>query len=76
MAHNTFGIAYDAPMSLAVHLQIIDGKISFIQNVKKNSLDSRWRMLNLSRFLELLNDFYTTSKFHDFFESQSNLISK
>lgn len=76
MYREKYGIGYDAPMSLAVHLQIIDGKISLIPNVKENSLDSRWNKNYLPRFIELLNDFYTTTKFHDFFVSQSELIEK
>ena len=69
-----YGVSYDAPMSLAVHLQIIDGKISLIPNVKENSLESRWNRDYLPRFMELLNDFYTTTKFHDFFVAQSEFI--
>ena len=71
-----YGVSYDAPMSLAVHLQIIDGKISLIPNAKENSLDSRWNKDYLPRFMELLNDFYATTKFHDFFISQSEFIEK
>ena len=71
-----YGVSYDAPMSLAVHLQIIDGKISLIPNVKENSLDSRWNRDSLPRFIELLNDFYTTTKFHEFFVKQSAFIEK
>jgi len=71
-----YGVSYDAPMSLAVHLQIIDGKISLIPNVKENSLGSRWNRDSLPRFIELLNDFYTTTKFHEFFVKQSDFIEK
>lgn len=71
-----YGVGYDAPMSLAVHLQIIDGKISLIPDVKENSLDSRWNRDYLPRFIELLNDFYTKTKFHNFFLSQSAFIEK
>lgn len=71
-----FGIGYDAPMNLAVHLQIIDGIISFIPNTKENSIDVRWNKEYLPRFIELLNDFYTTTKFHNFFVSQSDFIKK
>lgn len=71
-----FGIGYDAPMNLAVHLQIIDRQISLIPDVKETSLDSRWNKEYLPRFIELLNDFYTKTKFHDFFVSQSDLIGK
>ena len=71
-----YGVGYDAPMSLAVHLQIVDGKISLIPNVKENSLENRWNKDYLPRFIELLNDFYTATKFHDFFVGQSDFVEK
>ncbi|MDR2908180.1 MAG: DUF4932 domain-containing protein [Bacteroidales bacterium] len=71
MYRKKHSIAYDAPMNMAVHLQIIEGKISLIPNVKENSLDSRWDRDALPRFIELLNDFYTVTKFHDFFQTQT-----
>ena len=71
-----FGVGYNAPMGLAVHLQIIDGKISLIPNVKENSLDSRWNKDYLPRFIELLNNFYTTTMFRDFLVSQSDFVEK
>jgi hypothetical protein len=76
MYRKKYGVSYDAPMSLATHLQIVDGKISLIPNVKENSLDSRWNRKKLLHFVELLNDFYTTTKFHDFFVKQSDFIGK
>ena len=76
MYREKYWVGYDAPMSLAIHLQIVDGKISLIQNVKKNSLDSRWDRNKLPRFIELLNDFYSMSKFHNFFVSQSDFAEK
>ena len=71
MYREKYEVGYDAPMSLATHLQIIDGKISLIPNVKENSLESRWNRAELPRFIELLNDFYTVTKFHDFFQRQA-----
>jgi hypothetical protein len=76
MFRENFEVAYDAPMSLAVHLQIDGGKISLIPNVKENSLDSRWNKDYLPRFIELLNDFYTTTKFRDFLVRQSDFVGK
>ena len=77
MLYENFEVAYDAPMSLAIHLQIVGDKISLIPNVKENSLDSsRWDRGYLPRFIELLNDFYVTTKFRDFFVSQSDFVEK
>lgn len=71
-----FKVGYDAPMNLAIHLQIVDNKISLIPNVKTSSLEDRWDIESLPHYIELLNDFYTTTKFHDFFESHSAFIEK
>jgi len=71
-----YGVSYDAVMSLAVHLQIENGKISLISNVGENSLESRWHRDSLPRYMELLNDFYTVTKFHDFFVQQADFVEK
>ena len=71
MYRKKYGVGYDAPMSLAFHLQIVDGKISLTPNVKENSLENRWNRKSLPRFIELLNDFYSTTNFHDFFQRQT-----
>lgn len=66
-----YGISYDAPMSLAVRLAVEDGKIVKIKEQfapGKDALDSRWSYVNMNEFLKLLNQFYTESRFHDFFE--------
>lgn len=47
-----------------------------IPDVKENSLDDRWDRGELPRFIELLNSFYTDTKFHDFFVSQKGFIDK
>jgi len=76
MFRENFEVAYNSPMELAIHLQIVDRKISLIPNVKENSLESRWNRDYLPRFIELLNDFYTTTNFRDFFVSQSGFVEK
>lgn len=66
-----YGIAYDAPMSLAVRLAVEGGKIVKIKEQfapGKNALDSRWSNVNMNEFLGLLNQFYTDTRFHEFFE--------
>jgi len=69
--YDKYDVGFDAPMSLAIHLQIVDRKISLIPNVQTNSLDSRWNRDSLPHLIELLNDFYTTTNFHDFFQRQT-----
>ncbi len=72
----TNGIGYDAPMNLATHIQIVNGKISLIDGIKKTSIDSRWDKNTLTHIIQLLNDFYTESQFNKFFISQTALIEK
>lgn len=65
-----YGIAYDAPMSLAVHLALKDGKIVKVNEQLapgEKGLDSRWNYVDMNEFLGLLNQFYTDSRFHEFF---------
>ena len=65
------GIAYDAPMSLAVRLAVEGGKIVRIKEQfapGQDALDSRWSYVNMDEFLGLLNQFYTDSRFHEFYE--------
>ena len=69
------GIGYDAVMSFAAHIKI-DGTITFIDNVQENSLESRWTKENADTFLKHLNDFYTTSRFNDFFNSYADFYQK
>lgn len=66
-----YGIAYDAPMSLAVRLAVEGGVVVRIKEDAapgQKGLDSRWSFVNIDEFLELLNQFYTESRFHEFYE--------
>ena len=68
----TNGIGYDAVMSFAINLEINDGKIDFRKNLS-SGLESRWTEKSAAQFLEYLNDFYTKSKFHEFYLSHKPL---
>ncbi|MDR2410180.1 MAG: DUF4932 domain-containing protein [Bacteroidales bacterium] len=63
-----YGIGYDAVMSMAIHLQINNDSISLMNNLKDNDIDERWYIDSIPKFIELLNDFYQQSQFHDFYE--------
>lgn len=66
-------ICYDAPMNLAVHLAVKDGKIVRIKEMNaltQRTLDPRWSRVNMNQFLSLLNQFYTDTRFHEFYEKQ------
>jgi len=63
------GIAYDAIMSYAIHLEITDS-IRFIKEYIPGKIDKRWDPEMEARFLVLLNHFYQNSNFHRFYESK------
>jgi hypothetical protein len=65
------GIAYDAIMSYAVHLEISDS-IRFIKDYIPGQIDQRWNPNIESGFLILLNDFYRKSNFHSFYQSHNS----
>lgn len=61
-----YHMAYNAPASLAVSLEIDGGKIKMVG--KKENLDKRWNNVDLDDFITRLNQFYTDTRFHEFFE--------
>ncbi len=68
-----YGIAYDAPISLAVRLAVDDGKIVKLQEeVGDCGLDDRWNQVNLNEFLGLLNQFYTDTRFSEFHQQHQS----
>ncbi len=66
-------VYYDAVMSFAIATEITDNKIQFKPNAVLDNLHERWRPAESEKFLQLLNQFYTESRFHQFFESQKTL---
>lgn len=70
-------IAYDAPMTYAVCIEVNDG-LKFIPELANGieELDKRWSKESASKFLVLLNKFYISTNFHDFFEQHSHVYSK
>lgn len=68
------GVAYDAVMSMAIHLEIRNDSLFLIKGVLDNSLDNRWGKYT-AEFVRLLNDFYTKIKFSDFFNSNMEYYS-
>ncbi|MDR2683883.1 MAG: DUF4932 domain-containing protein [Prevotellaceae bacterium] len=71
-----YGVAYDAVMSLAVHLQIENGKVKLNLDLNKNQIDERWNQDILPKYINLLNNFYKKSKFEDFFTANSDFYKK
>lgn len=68
------GVAYDAVMSMAIHIEITNGCIKLIENVQENNIDDRWGK-HSEKFVEQLNNFYKKSDFHKFFISNRDLYS-
>lgn len=70
-----YGIAYDAVMSMAVHLEKRGDGFGLIEE-ETPSLEKRWEPVDKAGFLTLLNRFYTDSRFAAFFEAQQPLYRR
>lgn len=70
-----YGIAYDAVMSMAIHLDNKDGNLSLIDE-DLPTLDGRWANVDKDKFLSHLNSFYNDTKFNEFFKSQKDIYEK
>jgi hypothetical protein len=69
-----YRVSYDAVMSMAIHIELVNGTIWLKSNFNKNSLDSRWGNRG-EKFVLLLNDFYKESDFHKFFSDHKPLYT-
>lgn len=72
-----YGIGYDAPMSLAVHLKSvapISELISF--DLPPERLDERWDLRETRVLIPLLTEFVKESSFEDFIEEQEDFYAK
>ncbi len=66
---STFGISFDAPMSLAVLLtDTPELKEAVTLEPRPESLDSRWRIPEARTFIAAANDFAVKGRFAEFFE--------
>ena len=68
------GISYDAVMSMPVHLDISKGKIKFLG--EKSDLEKRWHNVDTDEFVARLNQFYTDTRFHEFFLQHQTLYKE
>jgi hypothetical protein len=75
------GISYNCISGVAYALEIRSGKIGFragydLDNAASiEAIDNRWDKKTLLRYVELLNDFYSKSRFHEFYEQHSGLYA-
>jgi hypothetical protein len=62
-----FGVGYDAVMSLAINLEIKNGDVSLRSDISTSEIDKRWQCDSISKYINLLNDFYKKTDFNLFF---------
>jgi hypothetical protein len=61
-----YGISYEKVTNMAVHLDIEKGKVKLVGDRKE--LNNGWKNVDLDDFVSRLNQFYTDTRFHEFFE--------
>ncbi len=72
---NTDGISYDAPMSMAIHLQKSDDDRFTLAETEENAL-TRWNHVDKTEFLSLLTQFYADTRFHRFFTTHDSIYRR
>jgi len=60
-----YGIGHDAVMTMAINIAAENGAIKMLTD--KSALGKRWENVDVDTFMVLLNQFYTDTRFHDFF---------
>ena len=70
-----YGLAYDAMMWVALHIDIEKDSIK-INRYADNNLPSRWTKERLELFVNELSDFYQKSNFNTFFNSNQAIYAK
>ncbi|MBK5721262.1 DUF4932 domain-containing protein [Dysgonomonas sp. Marseille-P4677] len=65
-----YSIGYNAPMSLAVHL---DNNLDIRKDVTLDYIDGRWNNVDLKKYLLRLKKFSKDTKFDKFFEDNADL---
>lgn len=69
---NKYGIAYDSPMSIAVHL---DSNLNLPGGEAPESLEERWNPKTAKKFAKLVKKFSRDTKYDDFFEANTDLYA-
>ena len=72
--HNNHSIGYDAVMSMAIHLDINKGEVKFLG--KKSDLEKRWHNVDTDDFVARLNQFYTDTRFHEFYQQHQEFYEE
>ena len=71
---NQYGISYDAVMSMAINLEADDKQVRLVGD--KQSLERRWKEVDLDTFLVKLNQFYTDTRFHEFYKNHQQFYDE
>ena len=72
-----YSVCYDAPMSLAVHLQDANSlRLRTPLEPRPDGLDGRWRPDDVRDFLEKARQFAQESKFDGFFKTQQPMYER
>ena len=69
-----YNIGYDAVMTVAINLAINDGKLVILTD--KDGLGSRWKNVETDTLIVKLNQFYTDTHFHDFYQKHKPFYSE
>jgi hypothetical protein len=68
-------MGFSKVMFLAVHLQLVKNRFTLIKESESN-LTGKWDPDDAAKFVELLNDFYKTSKFERFFNDHKQFYAR
>jgi hypothetical protein len=72
-----YGVSYDAPMSLAVHLRDANSlQLRVPLEPRPDGLDGRWRPEDVRDFLEKARQFAQETNFNEFFEAQQPMYDR
>ena len=69
-----YGISHDAVMTMAIHIAIDGGKLKFLADEEGHLV--RWKGIDVDSFVVRLNQFYSDTRFHDFFQQRSEIKMK
>ena len=68
-----YGISYDAVASMSLHIET-DGNI--VSLIDATTLEKRWKSVNLDSCMMYINQFYTDTRFHEFFVQHENFYKE
>lgn len=73
------GLGYDGVAALGTYLDIKDGKVVYDEHLDQSNLakeEERWPEERQKEMVEALNEFYTKTQFHEWYESNAALYAQ